>query len=288
MGFGFVGAQRSRHTPYTVAGLTGRCRAAYSRYCMLLMMLPAAAATSTSTPLTGWAEGFRIETKIFVDGEEEAVSETTTLFLEGVVYDFLAKPEQVAVFRKASGGKPGRFILLDPQAQIRTELSTDQLSGAMSKLRTWASRQQDPFLQFAADPQFKESFTPQNGRLVLASHLESYTVETEPADKAPELAEYREFLDWYTQLNTLLSSGPPPGPRLRLNEALARHRVIPRTVELARAGEKESLRAEHEFIWRLSREDVERIDGVRASLAAFRAVKNEEFLQATQSKQPGG
>ena len=50
------------------------------------------------------AEGFRIETKIFVGDEKEAsrASETTTtLFSDGVVYDFLQKPEQTAVFRKA-------------------------------------------------------------------------------------------------------------------------------------------------------------------------------------------
>ena len=241
-----------------------------------------------AAPSIAAAEGFRIETKIFVGDEKEPASETTTLFLDGVVYDFLAQPEQIAVFRKASGDKPGRFILLDPQERIRTEVSTDQVAGAMSKLRTWASRQVDPFLQFAADPQFKESFEAESGRLVLASHLESYTVDTTPSEQTQRLAEYREFLDWYTQLNTLLSAGPPPGPRLQLNEALARHQVVPLTVELTRAGEKEPLRAEHKFIWRLSEDDVERIDDVRASLAAYRVVPNDQFLRAIQPKKSGG
>ena len=228
------------------------------------------------------AEGFRIETKIFVGDVEEPASETTTLFLDGVVYDFIAQPEQIAVFRRATGGKPGRFILLDAKDRIRTEFSTEQLTGAMQKLRTWAARQRDPFLQFAADPQFEESFEPESGQLVLASHLENYTVATSPAEHAQALADYREFLDWYTQLNTLLSAGPPPEPRLRLNEALARRQVVPLKVELSRAGEKEPLRAEHQFTWRLSREDIERIDDVRASLASYRAVENEEFLMAIQ------
>ena len=230
-------------------------------------------------PGIGRAEGFRIETKIYVGDEETPVSETTTLFLDRVVYDFLAEPKQVAVFRKATGGKPGRFILLDEKNRIQTELSTDQLAGAMNKLRTWASRQSDPFLQFAADPQFEESFEPESGRLRLASHLENYSVATTGTKQSESLSEYREFLDWYTQLNTLLTAGPPPGPRLRLNEALARHQVVPLTVELTRAGEKEPLRAEHKFIWRLSREDADRIDDVRASLAAFRPVPNEQFLR---------
>ena len=255
--------------------------------CLPLLILLATVVVTAAVSSIGVADDFRIETKIFVGDEEKPVSETTTLFLEGVVYDFLSAPRQVAVFRKAAGGKPGRFILLSPNERIRTELSTDQVARVMDKLRTWAARQQDPFLQFAADPQFKESFEPAKGRLVLASHLESYTVETTPADQAEALAEYREFLDWYTQLNTLLSHGPPPEPRLRLNEALARHQVVPLKVELTRAGEKQPLRAEHQFIWRLSQDDIQRIDDVRASLAAYRQVSNEEFLQASQPKNPG-
>lgn len=228
------------------------------------------------------AEGFRIETKIFVGDEQKPASETTTLFLDGVVYDFLKEPAQTAVFRKPTGGKPGRFILLNDQHRIRTEFSTEQLSRAMDKVRTWAGGQTDPFLKFAADPEFEESFEPESGQLVLASHLENYAVATTPVEHADAAAEYREFLDWYAQLNTLLTGGPPPEPRLRLNEALARHKVVPLTVELTRAGEKEPLRAEHDFTWRLSQGDMKRIDDVRASLASYGAVPNKEFLRRTQ------
>jgi hypothetical protein len=230
------------------------------------------------------AEGFRIETKIFLGDEEQPISETTTLFLDGVVYDFLAKPAQTAVLRKPVGDKPGRFILLNHDERKRTELSTDQLVGAMHKLRTWAARQTDPFLKFAANPEFDESFEPENGKLVLASHLESYTVATTPAEHPQAVAEYREFLNWYAQLNSLLAAGPPPEPRLRLNEALARRKAIPLEVELTRAGEKDPLRAKHSFTWRLSREDFERIDEVRASLASYRTVTNEEFVRSAPEK----
>jgi hypothetical protein len=230
------------------------------------------------------AEGFRIETKIYFGDEEKPQSETTTLFLGGVVYDFLAAPTQTAVFRKPTGDKPGQFTLLDPQARIQTKLSTDQLTGAMEKLRSWAAKQKDPFLQFAAAPAFEESFESEGSRLVLAHHLETYSATTSPAEDPQALAEYREFLDWYTRLNALLSADHfPPEPRLRLNEALARHQVVPVKVELTRAGVSEPLRAEHKFIWRLSRADLERIDEVRASLASYREVSNAEFLNDTQT-----
>jgi hypothetical protein len=234
------------------------------------------------------ADDFRIATKIYVgeevkEGKKEPtpVSETTTLFLGGVVYDFLADGSQTAVFRKLPD-QDGRFILLNSDHRIRTELSTAQVFGAMAKLRTWAAKQSDPMLKFAADPKFEESFEPEGGRLILASHLETYTVTTRPVEYAEAMAEYREFLHWYTQLNTLLHAGPPPEPRLRLNEALARRRVVPEKVELTRAGDKEPLRAVHEFTMRLSRDDMERIDQVRTSLAGYREVTNEEYLRASQ------
>ncbi len=229
------------------------------------------------------AEDFRIETKIFVGDKEEPVSSTTTLFQGGVVYDFLGVTDQIAVFRKPGGGRAGRFILLDPERRVRTELSTDQVASAMNKLRNWAARQRDPFLKFAANPQFEETFDRKTGQLLLASHEESYTIKTTPADAPDALAEYREFLDWYARLNTLLQAGPPPEPRLQVNAALARYQIIPVTVELARLGEKEKLRAEHEFTWMLSKQDYARIDDACASLAAYRPVNNEEYLQGKRA-----
>jgi hypothetical protein len=250
----------------------------------LLVSLLAVAAFSTISV----ADDFRIETKVFVGEEQEPASTTTTLFQGGVVYDFLNEPEQIAVFRKPGGGKPGRFILLDPARRVRTELSTDQLAGAMNKLRNWAARQRDPLLKFAANPQFEESFDRTTGQLLLASHEESYTITTEPADMPEALSEYREFLDWYTRLNALLSAGPPPEPRLQVNAALARYQIVPVNVELARAGEKDKLRAEHEFTWLLSKKDMARIDDACASLAAYRPVDNEEFLRGMKAPTEAG
>jgi hypothetical protein len=256
-----------------------RSARSFARCHVTLLMLVFALATNSFAS----AESFRISTKIYV-GEEgkkdtRLVSESTTLFQDGVVYDFLADGSQTAVFRKPAN-KEGQFFLLNPDAQIQTELTTAQVTGAMQKIRNWAAKQRDPMLQFAADPKFEETYEPEAGRLILASHLETYTVTTAPVEHAEATAEYREFLHWYTQLNTLLHSGPPPEPRLRLNDALARHRVLPKTVKLARNGEDAPLRAVHEFTMRLSRDDEKRIDEVRTSRTSFRKVTNEEFLKA--------
>jgi hypothetical protein len=122
--------------------------------------------------------------------------------------------------------------------------------------------------------------------LVLSSPFETYTVETSPVDQHQDsLGDYREFLDWYTQLNTLQTSPIPPDPRLKLNDALMRHKVVPTKVELKRAGE-ETLRAEHDFTWRLSQADLQRIEDVQSGLTSYKEVENQEFLQMSQPVAP--
>jgi len=227
------------------------------------------------------AEGFRIETKIFAGEEKEPASKTTTLFQEGVVYDFLEKPQQTAVFRKAAGQRPARFILLNDSQQVQTEISTDKVASAMKDLREWAMQKNDPFLKFCADPRFDETFDRESGKLVLASPLQTYTVETAPTQHQELLGEYREYLDWYAQLNTLLVTKIPPDPRMKLNASLARHSVVPTKVELKRGGE-DPVRAEHDFTWRLSKKDLERVEEVHNALSSYKTVDNKEFLKLSQ------
>lgn len=202
--------------------LVSRARIAFA----VGMLITAAVAASAT------AEGFRIETKIFVGKDKEPTSTTTTLFMNGVVYDFLSSPEQIAVFSQPRGNKPGRFILLDPERGVRTEFSTEKLNGAMDNLTKWASQQKNSFLKFSSNPKFDESYDKASGKIVLTSYEENYRIDTVAPERPETLGEYREFLDWYTKLNTLLEAGPPPGPRLQVNAALAKHKVIPTRVEL--------------------------------------------------------
>ena len=228
------------------------------------------------------AENFRIETRIFVGDDQEPVSEAVTLFHDGIVYDFLVAPRQVAVFRKPATGRVGRFILLDPEQKLRTELESDRMAGALDKIRKWAARQSDPVLKFAAEPAFEESFEAETGKLVLASYEQTYRLETTVPDKPAAMDEYREFLDWYARLNAMRNRLPPQ-PRLEVNAALAKYGVVPVSVELTQAGQRSTLRAEHEFTWRLSREDQARIEEVRQWMTSYTSVSNEEFLNQQQT-----
>jgi len=224
------------------------------------------------------AEGLRIETEVYVGDESEPISHNVTLFDSGTVYDFGESPDRIAVFRAPSPTRPGQFILLDLETKQRTEVSTKRISGLMKKLVRWASDQDDPLLQFSADPTFEEQFDEDSGALSLESENWLYHVATVPAENANMLARYREFTDWYTRLNTMMHSNPPPGPRLALNAALHSHGVVP--VEIHRKVDSHSteVRATHLFTWRLSREDHARLEKARGYLTSFKKVNNEKFL----------
>ncbi len=250
----------------------------------LLSLVALLALVTTVSPVAAQQMQMRIETDVFVDNQTEPASHTVTLFDSDTVYDFFEEPPQITVFRPPTASHAGSFIMLDMVAKQRTEVSTERIAGLMKKLNRWAGDQEDELLKFSAQPEFEESFDEETGQLTLDSPVWNYTVATVPAENAKALARYREFSDWYVRLNTMLHSTPPPGARLKLNDALAEHGVVP--VEIRRSVESEttSLRATHMFTWRLSREDRERIDDAQSYLASFNKVGNEEFLTRKEGR----
>lgn len=256
-------------------------RTSYSPFAPLLLILLGLFAAPVGT-VACYAEELRIETKVFGGDEEEEkpLSHTVTLFDKNTVYDFVENPEQIAIFRAPTPGSGGQFILLDVGSARRTEVSTERISGLMDKLSSWAADQKDPLLKFSANPKFKETFDRDTGVLMLTSDLWEYNVATIPADSAPLLSRYREFTDWYTRLNTMMNSTPPPGPRLELNSSLEKYGVMPVEIRRTLKANKSMLRATHLFSWRLSREDRARLDEARKYLASFEKVDNEAFIAA--------
>lgn len=249
-------------------------------------LLIAAMITLTTCLSLVTAQEFRIETDVFLGDEEEPTSHTVTLFEKSAVYEFIDKPAQTIVYRRGDTDDASMFILLDAQTQQRTDVDVARIDKLMAKLNGWAAEQKAPLLKFSAEPKFEETFDAESGSLTLANPRWTYRVATVRGDDKAALARYRDFIDRYTALTSMLNSTPvPPGPRLALNAALDKHGVVP--VEIRRTldgDEKNQIRAAHLFSWRLSREDRVRIDEAQASLANFKKVNNKEFLAARAAK----
>ncbi|MEM9351818.1 MAG: hypothetical protein AAGA92_02305 [Planctomycetota bacterium] len=245
-----------------------------SQFCLVLAFL---CSCMNGVPAAG-AQELRIETEVFLGDSAKALAHTVTLFQSGTVYHFADKPETVSVFRRPVGERPGRFILLNPEAGKRTEVTTDKIDGLITKLNAWSEEQSDPLLQFACNPEFEESFDKKTRVLTLKSELWEYRVATIDAEGPTALARYREFADWYSRLNTMLYSTLPPGPRLALNAAMEERGVLPVEIRRKVQSEAQAVRAVHQLSWRLSRPDRTLLEEARQHLATFDKVDNQSYL----------
>ena len=235
--------------------------------------------------LPALGQEFHIETSIYIGEEEEPASHTVTLFEKSAVYEFIDKPEQVIIYRAGSEGRPSQFILLDAEMERRTDVDVERVEKLMEKMNRWASEHKDPLLKFSAAPEFDENFNADSGSLSLTSPEWSYRVATINAHDDASLKRYHEFTDRYAALTTMLYNSPPPGPRLALNAALAKHGVVPVEIHRTIGGDdKNAVRATHLFSWRLSRDDRARLDEAQAYLANFQKVDNEKFIAARAEK----
>jgi len=227
------------------------------------------------------SDDFRLENRVFRGDVEQTNGRSTTIFHAGVVYDYLEQPAETTVFQRSQG----RFILLDADRRLRTELTTTEVSAFTDQLQKRAVTHRDPLIRFMASPLFDESLEPSTGHLVLASPQMTYRVALAPAGSGSTAEQYREFTDWYARLNTVLSPGArPPLARLMLNAALARHEATAREVRLTISTAESRqvvLRSEHRLVRPLAAADLERIEETWRSMESYKPVGFEQYRKAT-------
>lgn len=228
-------------------------------------------------------EDFRVDNEVFVGKQSEPASRSTTIFYNGVVYDFMEEPDEVIVLDKAAE----RFVLLDTARRIRADLSFEDVTAFSKQLQRAAENHRDPFIRFLANPKFEEQFDASSGELTLSSEWMIYRLVLQNVD-SPQLArQYRESCDWYSRLNTMLHRGAkPPAARLLVNEAIGRHDATVRDVRLTVTPKKTSpptrtfLRSRHQVIRQVAQPDLDRITQARQYMSTFKPVSFEQYRTA--------
>jgi hypothetical protein len=198
----------------------------------------------------------------------------------------MSEPSEVTIFDKSTG----HFILLNMATQEQTVLSTAEVNAFTEKLKQLANKQKDPLNKFFADPSFEELFDADKGELSLISHWVTYRIVTEIPKNQAVVAQYREFSDWYTRLNAILNPGSrPPTARLQVNDALARHQVVAREVNLTmtlvknNVPQKTVLRSEHDLMPTITPSDLEQIQHAREARGKFKMVPYEKYGKKRQA-----
>jgi len=226
------------------------------------------------------AEDFRLENRVFAGAAKKPVAQTTTIFHDQAVYDYMVEPEEVIVFEKGLG----RFVLLDMGRKIRTELTTNEVLELIRRLRVLVGSQDDPYLQFLAEPKFDEQFDATAGELTMSSRWMTYRIVLAGAETAAIARQYRGFSDWYARLNWLLEPrSRPPFARLLVNKAIAAREATAGTVHLTvtlkkgLSAKRLSSRSEHQLVCQLAASDLDRVSRTRRLMTVFKPVSFQQY-----------
>lgn len=248
------------------------------------------AASLVLPALTGTARAqsdeFRIDTDVLLGNEKQPFAESVTVFTAGLVYDFpLMGPAEITVFDPARG----RFVLLDPERQMKTTLTTQELLEFTAAIKVEAQERGGVFAA-AADSEFEEQADDGEGWLTLKGRLLAYRAKGQQPQSPSMAASYHDFADWYARLNATRPGSLPPFARIELNRALAHQGLIPEEVELTVSspnrllGRKTTIRSRHLPCWSLSNTDRKRIDTAGTYMAKFQAVSFQEYRQPVSEK----
>jgi hypothetical protein len=245
------------------------------------------------------ADDFRIQTKVFKNDPNlkkgqpnKPVSETTTIFRAGLVYDFLTVPgqvEEITVFDYPRS----RFILLDPTRRVKAIVKMDEIRGFSQQLQLRARQHKEPFLNFLADPKFEPHANPTSEEFGLSSLWMTYEVKTMAAKNAYVAQQYADFADWYAQINAMINPAAlPPFARLAVNSELKQRRQLPVKVHLTffpQEPEKKqvTLEADHNVQWRLIDADLRRVDDAGEHMAAFPEVSLDDYRRPKGTQAQG-
>ena len=227
-------------------------------------------------------DGFRMENRLFLENARDPVSQSTTIFLPGAVYDYLNNPAEVFVFDRPQN----RFFLLDPMRRCAANLSAQEVAAFTDQLRARLEKQGDAYLKFLANPRFERSSGDAPDVLNLSSPWLTYEVDATPAPDAKTAHAYREFSDWLAQVSPMLEpSSRPPFARMQLNCLLAQQSLLPRQVKLTTTtgrglfAKRRTIRSEHQWVDRLSEADVDRVAQTRQFMEIFNPVSIQQFCR---------
>ncbi len=226
--------------------------------------------------------GFRVETDVFTQAGGEPVSQTVTLFQDGIAYDRSREPGQDITMVDVTRG---RIVRMSEAHKIKTETQIDSLK----QLLEIASKQASQFPNLALHVMAARKVDVQPERVTIGGEPVLYEAtlqkpSDEPFAKAAA-SEYRKFADASKLLNSFSGGGDPPFVRLALNEAIFAQTAIPKeiTVVVDNGTDKEKkLTCKLFATWKLSQEDRDKITEFKEMLVTFQDVTNEQYNQQTR------
>lgn len=239
----------------------------------------AAASIALALSLTpsAMAVDFRVLTRIYVEGEDDPVSETTTVFKRGLVYDM---PSAGGAVWTVMNPAEQKFVLLKAETKQKAVISFGEIQDLVTKFQQLGidAGKTDVFA-----PEFKESVEQETNRLVFENAAMKYRVKALQPNQKDVVDQYRSFGDWFARLNLRYASNYPPFGRLKLNEALQKRSLVPSELELTLLPQGGNLkvtvlRSTHDYQWILSANDEKNVELAQRQLSLFSDVTFSELF----------
>ncbi|MEL7500292.1 MAG: hypothetical protein AAFN77_22035 [Planctomycetota bacterium] len=225
---------------------------------------------------------FRIDSKLFVAGDDRPQSHNVTLFSDGIVYDFQSgpNPEQESTEIVIYNSRTKETVLLDQARQMRLDLHDIQILKMLDGLRKDVSN--DKRTEFLVNDRYEEIVDVDQRTVTLEGEHITYRVKgIDPFDEKA-MPMYHEFLAAFTRLHATDPTKLPPFPRLRLNQSIRRVAWMPIRVEIrveANSFFKTPFSAHttHQVIEQLSDADRQRITDAKVHWLNYKPVTFSEY-----------
>ena len=231
--------------------------------------------------------GFRVDNRLFLSNQKEPHSQSTTIFQNNAVYDYLDQPKEVLVYDK----NDDRFVLLNTTRRICAEIKRQQVLQFAEQMRQRTVEHSDPYIKFLGNPSFTKEFDHETSVLTLTSPWITYRVKAVPGPTPGSAERYREFIDWNARLAPMLNAAArPPFVRLWLNAALVERGMVPSEIQRVTITPKQGIwskrtliRSEHQWINRLETADLVRVAQTRQFMTIFNPVSLEQYIKLVAS-----
>lgn len=232
---------------------------------------------------------FKIDTKMYVGDNQEAVFENKTIFSDGLIFDFplaagSTSPDEVLVY----DSNLKTISLLDLKRQMQLRLLDVQLVKMIDGVREEMATGDRS--RAMLDQKFKETIDTEKGLLTLIGDQKmTYQLHGTAPKSAKVLSAYFEFLDVFTRVQITDPKRLPPFARLRLNESIRRIGWIPDRVDIT-IGESDvfpedfKARTEHKLTMTITDRDRTEIGLVKKNWAALPEVSLTKYRGLAQKK----
>jgi hypothetical protein len=226
-----------------------------------------------------FAQQFRVYTEVTIPPENPqpgkmkgtVVAQSLTIFHAGRVFDWLKTAGEVTILEEAHE----RFIIFNGRKLIATTVDFKEIERLLAAARDETSNHAERLLtrddrdahaiatslQFQLNPSFKHSFEQSSLFLDLNSPKLQYHVNCGTTPIPEAVNAYMKYADWTAKLNHVMDPRSLyPASRLKLNESLRKHKVLPVKVHVKVEFEQPMiLQADHRFAWQLEKIDRESI-----------------------------